>query len=222
MPKTFPIKLEVEEIALGVVLRKLSDMPGIARIDLDLGHGGEGAGKKRLEQAAEKMGGGGNGNKAQAVIKMLMGGQRHIGDICTLVGGNKSRGYGIASNLKKQGLTEAGDGSGMHRLTKKALDQIKRAMPVDASMVALPAPAVKRGPSGRASPGSGPILLRTVLDGGPVDPTALRKQLAEKGMSAKSISGVLERGRRKGLIKKNGTGYELTAKGLKIGAPANG
>ncbi len=27
--KTFPIRLEVEEIALGAVLRKLNEMPGI-------------------------------------------------------------------------------------------------------------------------------------------------------------------------------------------------
>ena len=50
MPKTFPIKLEVEEIALGTVLRKLHDMPGIVDLHLDLGHGGQGAGRKQLEE----------------------------------------------------------------------------------------------------------------------------------------------------------------------------
>ena len=39
MPKTFPIMIEVEEIALGPVLRRLNDMPGIAKLHLDLGHG---------------------------------------------------------------------------------------------------------------------------------------------------------------------------------------
>ena len=43
-------------------------------------------------------------------------------------------------------------------------------------------------------------------------------------MSPKSVSGVLDRAKRDGLIKKNGTGYELTAKGQKIemGAQTNG
>jgi hypothetical protein len=37
LPKTFPIKLSVEEFALGAVLRKLHHMAGVANIDLDLG-----------------------------------------------------------------------------------------------------------------------------------------------------------------------------------------
>jgi hypothetical protein len=45
MPKTFPIMIEVEEIALGPVLRKLNEMPGIAKLHLDLGRGGRGAGR---------------------------------------------------------------------------------------------------------------------------------------------------------------------------------
>ena len=56
MPKTFPILLEVEEIALGTVLRKLNEMPGIVKLDLNLGHGGEGAGKKQLVKAAANNG----------------------------------------------------------------------------------------------------------------------------------------------------------------------
>jgi Mn-dependent DtxR family transcriptional regulator len=36
------------------------------------------------------------------------------------------------------------------------------------------------------------------------------------GISPKGISGMLARAKRDGLIKKNGAGYELTAKGHKI------
>jgi len=43
--------------------------------------------------------------------------------------------------------------------------------------------------------------------------------MTEKGMSPKSISGVLDRARKGGIIKKNGAGYELTAKGMKIEVP---
>jgi hypothetical protein len=218
MPKTFPVKIEVEEIALGTVLRRLNEMPGIAKLHLDLGHGGQGAGKKELEHhAAAKRAA--NGDGQQAAIKLLLSGPKHIREISEAVGGAKSRAYGLMTQLRKQGLAEAASGKAMHQLTKKAMTQLGGARP------ALPAPEVKRGPAGRAAPGSGPIILRAALDAGPVSPTDLRKHLAGRGMSAKSISGVLDRGKKHGIIKKNGSDlYELTAKGQKIelGGVANG
>jgi hypothetical protein len=217
MPKTFPIMIEVEEIALGPVLRRLNDMPGIAKLHLDLGHGGQGAGKKQLEKhAAAKRGS--NGDSQQAAVKLLMSGPKHIREISEAVGGAKTRAYGLMTQLRKQGLAEAAPGKAMHQLTKKAMAQLRGARP------ALPAPEIKHGPAGRAAPGSGNIVLRAALDGGPLTPSDLRERLAKQGMSPKSASGVLERAKKGGLIKKNGTGYELTAKGQKIelGAPANG
>jgi predicted transcriptional regulator len=221
MPKTFPILLEVEEIALGPVLRRLHDMPGIAKLHLDLGHGGEGAGKKKLEHAAANQRNG-NGHGQQAAIKLLLSGPKHIREIMAAVGGNKSRAYGLMTQLRKQGLAEAAKGRAMHQLTKRAMQQLG----AGAVPPALPAPAaaLHRGPGGRASPGSGTVVLRAALDAGPLPSSDLRSQLATKGMSAKSVSGVLARAKKGGLIKKNGTGYELTAKGQKIemGAQANG
>lgn len=214
MPKTFPIKLEVEEIALGTVLRKLHDMPGIVDLHLDLGHGGQGAGRKELEKAASN----GNGGSAeQAIIKLLMEGPKYISELSRAIGGAKSRAYGAIHQLKKKGLTEPGVEKGQHQLTAQARAQIGGAL-------ALPAPApkpakVKHGPNGRAVPGSGNIVLRQLLNDGPKAPVELRHQMTSKGMSAKSISGVMDRARKAGLIKKNGTGYELTAKGLKIEVP---
>ncbi|RXG91605.1 hypothetical protein EAS62_24305 [Bradyrhizobium zhanjiangense] len=210
--------IEVEEIALGPVLRRLNEMPGIAKLHLDLGHGGQGAGKKQLErQAAAHRGS--NGEGQQHAIKLLMSGPKHIDEIGRVVGGKKTRAYGIMTQLRKQGLAESGQGRGMHQLTKKAQAQLGAAMP------ALPPPdKVARGPKGRASPGSGNMLLRKALDAGPVTPADLRAHLAGQGMSAKSVSGVLDRAKKSGLIKKNGVGYALTAKGQKIetGAAANG
>lgn len=224
MPKTFPILIDVEEIALGAVLRKLNDMPGIAKLHLDLGHGGQGAGKKQLEQQAATRNG--NGNAQQLAIKTLMGGPKHVGEIAEAVGGNKTRAYGALSVLRKQGLTEPGPGKATHQLTAKARAQLGGALKMgEAKLPALPAPDVKRGPAGRATPGSGPIVLRAALDAGPVGSSDLRRALAESGMSTKSISGILDRGKKRGLIKKNGADlYELTAKGMKIGlgASANG
>jgi len=37
MPKLFPIALEVEELAVGKVMRQLHNMQGVAKVALDLG-----------------------------------------------------------------------------------------------------------------------------------------------------------------------------------------
>lgn len=213
MPKTFPINIEVEEIALGSVLRKLNEMPGIVKIDLNLGHGGLGADRKRLEQhAGAKVQ---NGSREPIALKMLMEGPKHIREISAALGGAKSRAYGLMNSLSKKGLTKS-VGKGVHELTKRAAAQLGGAMKAVPALPA-PAPQVKHGPAGRASPGSGAIILRSVLHAGPAHPSDLRKQLAEKGMSTKSISGVLDRGKKNGIIKKNGSDlYELTSKGMKI------
>jgi DNA-binding PadR family transcriptional regulator len=210
MPKTFPIRLEVEEIALGPVLRKLNEMPGIAKLDLDLGHGGQGAGRKQLEQQAAAVRAQ-NGSREAIALKLLMQRPKHIQEISAAIGGKRTRAYGLMNQLQKKGLTKS-TGMGMHELTKKAASQLGGAMAVPA----LPAP-VKHGPSGRASPGSGPIILRAALDAGPVSSATLREHLTTNGMSPKGISGVLHRAREHGLVKRNGSGlYELTAKGHKI------
>ena len=218
MPKLFSIRLDVEEIALGGVLRRLNDIVGVARIHLDLDRGGEGAGRKELEKAAVEKGNDTGTNRQAAVVKFLMQGPKHIREITALLGGKATRAYGVMTGLRKQGLSEPGEGSGMHQLTQRAKAQL-------GAVPALPAPAtVKRGPGGRAAQGSGPIILRTALDAGPLSATDVYNKLVAGGMSRKGVSGVLVRARRDGLIKKNGQGYELTAKGQKIemGAQAHG
>ena len=221
MPKTFPIRLEVEEIALGPVLRRLNEMPGIVKLDLMLGRGGEGAGRKQLENAAVATRKG-NGSAQEKAMMALISGPKHIREIQQVVGGSKSRAYGAMTLLRKQGLAEAGQGPAMHQLTAKARAQLGSAAAPSAKF--LPAPAVKRGPAGRAAPGSGPILLRTALGAGPASASDLRAHLVTNGMSPKGVSGVLDRAKKAGLIKRNGQGYELTAKGAKIdtGAQAHG
>jgi Mn-dependent DtxR family transcriptional regulator len=222
MPKTFPIHLEVEEIALGTVLRKLNDMPGIAKIDLNLGHGGQGAGKEKLVQGAAQMRG---DNAEQAIVKLLVSqGEMHIQEIASTLGWAKQRAYGAMHQLRKKGITEAGSVKGTHRLTRKAAAHIHAAK-APAGTPALPAPAqVKHGPGGRAAPGSGNIVLKSILSEGPKTPAEVKVRAAELGVSPKSISGVIDRAKKGGFIKKNGAGYELTAKGLKIetGAAAHG
>ncbi|KYK50039.1 hypothetical protein A1D31_22265 [Bradyrhizobium liaoningense] len=215
MPKPFPVLVQIEEIALGTVLRKLHEMPGVISVDLQLGLGGQGAGKQLLEHAAQTK----RGNNEQTIVKLLLQGPKHINDITAAIGGKKSSFYTVTSKMKKQGLIERSEGKGTWQLTHKARTQL-------GDVKALPAPEIARGPAGRAVPGSGNSLLRSLLAEGAKPPRELRKQLGSKGMSPKSISGVLDRARKAGLIKKltNGTGYELTAKGQKIemGAQAHG
>jgi Mn-dependent DtxR family transcriptional regulator len=195
------------------VLRKLNDMPGIAKLHLDLERGGEGAGREKLESAVAP-----RGNNAQEIIKMLMGGPKHLNEMMAKLGGKKGSFYTATSKLAKDGLLERGTSKGVWQLTAKAKGQLGRVTP------ALPAPAITHGPKGRATPGSANIMLRTVLADGALSPADVRTRAAGMGVSPKGISGMLARAKRDGLIKKNGSGYELTAKGQKIeiGASANG
>ncbi|MBR0879601.1 MULTISPECIES: helix-turn-helix domain-containing protein [Bradyrhizobium] len=159
-----------------------------------------------------------NGETARAqVVAMLMTGPKTIGELGAAIGGAKSRVYGTVNYLLKKKLAKSA-GKGVWQVTDKAMAEVNPQQP---HVPALPAPAVvKRGPAGRAAPGSGNIVLRAALEAGPVRPSDLRARMASKGMSPKSISGVLERAKRDGLVKKNGSGYALTAKGQKIEQPA--
>lgn len=216
MPKTFPIKLEVEEIALGSVLRRLNEMAGIAKIDLDLGHGG----RKPLADGRAKNG---NGETLQAqLVAMLITGPKSVEEMSAAIGGKKARIYGAMHALKSRKAVRT-NGKGVYHLSDKAMAELSGTMP-QAQTIAPRAPAlpppVKRGPKGRAVPGSGPIVLKGALINGPLPSSDLRASLANKGMSSKSISGVLDRAKRDRLVKLNGDkAYELTAKGQKIALP---
>jgi DNA-binding HxlR family transcriptional regulator len=212
MPKSFNIRLEVEEIGLGVVLHKLNEMPFVIRLHLDLERGGEGAGRKQLEDAAKAARGDAGEPVSTRILKLLMDGPKSVKELRQAIGGPSSRVYGATHHLRKQGLIEAGDGFGMHRLTHKAQAELGlvKALPAPSS------PPIKHGPKGRAVKGSGNIVLKAILSDGPKSPSDLRALAGERGVSERSMSGVLNRAKRDGLIKKNGAGYVLTAKGEKI------
>lgn len=211
MPKLIPLLLNVEEIAFGTVLLKIHDMPGVTDYTIPLGAGGEGAGRKRLEQAA-RAAPGNPSERTRAVVALLATGPKHIQEISQAIGGKRSRAYGVMTGLRKNGIAE-GVGGAMWQLTAKA-----RAHIADAP-AALPAPA-KKTPSGRALTGAGPILLREVLAAGPKPPGELRAELRAKGMRPNSINGVLMRAKRDGIVRNNGAGYALTAKGAKLNSEA--
>jgi predicted transcriptional regulator len=200
MLKTIPIRLEVEVDAFGVVLLRLHEMRGIAKLDLELGHGGT--------KPATKSNG--SGELQSQVIAALIRGQRTVAQLIAATGLDKKRIYGVVHNLKQKNFVKTA-GIGTYVLTEKAKQGLK---------VEKPAPAAK-SPSGRAKQGSGAAILVACLSHqGPSKPVAIAQYFAKAGgPSPKSISGVIERAKRDKLITKEADGYALTAKGREL---ANG
>jgi hypothetical protein len=193
MAKTFSVRLEIEEVALGTVLRKLHDMPGIAKLDLDFGEGGKGAGREKLQQQAAVL----NTPPVEAVLKALANGPLRSRDLIKATGMKDHRVYYAIGKL----------GDAVRRNADGALEL---------AALALPAPTVKRRSDGRATPGRGPEILRASLASSdtPLSFADLRNSLKANGMSGKSVNGVLDRAKRDGIIKKTKDGYTLTAKAM--------
>jgi hypothetical protein len=216
MSKLFPIILQVEEIAVGSVLRKLNEMPGVAKIDLNLGHGGEGAGKKALTEASSAIAAKGTIEKAIANL-LLSRGAMALKDITATLRANNSTVHNALTRMRKKGLTES-YGRGIHRLTLTSRNIPEHGL---APPLALPAPGsrpvLKRvGKSHRVARGSGPILIKTALAAGPLGWAALRDKIEGGGLTHTSAGGAIGRAKRAGLIRKNGAGFVLTPKGQKI------
>jgi hypothetical protein len=197
MPKTFPIKLEVEEIALGAVLHKLNEMQGIAKIDLNLGRGGT----KPLPAQHSN----GGGDLQQGVLAALERGPQDIRQLVATSGIDKKQVYGAVHNLKNKGMIKSVH-KGVYELV--------------AFVAAKALPAPRKTPSGRAPSGVGRTALLALLKETPGIKTGqIAAALLHHGVSKNSVSGVMDRARRDGVIKKTGDGYVLTAKGTEA---ANG
>jgi hypothetical protein len=195
--KTFPVMLEVEEIALGAVLRKLHDMPGVVKLDLIFGEGGKGAGRDKLQQEAAAL----NVSPEEAILKALAAGPMKSRDLIRATG---MRDHRIYYAIGKLGASIIRNSNGEFQL----------------ATLALPAPTVaKFGRGGRATPGSAAAVMRVALRtaGGPVKPKDLRSILTGHGISPKSVHGVLERAKRDGVIKDTKDGIMLTAKAERNG-----
>lgn len=201
MPKTFPIRLEVEEVALGTVIRKLNDMAGIAKIDLDLGIGGGKPAKSQQQQQTEP-----NDrrktNSQTKVLAFLMDGPKSVAETIAMIGSNKTT-YGAMHNLRVKKLIKSTGEKNVYQLTEKAKAGLKGEKPKPA----------KKTKSGRMAPGNGRTILFDILQANPLTRTALLTQLTDNGVLKRSAEGVLHRARRDKLIKKNAADqYELTNK----------
>lgn len=204
MAKPFELKLYIEEIALGSVIRKLREMPGVAKIDFDLGESVGGAERKQLQNAAAASS---VEARHQAILQILAHGPAKLSNMARDLGIPGKAVTNSVAALKKAGAVVSA-GHGLYQLRSAAKASKK----------------IKRGPKGRAAPGTGPALLREALQGGaPMKTPQIRETLAKQGMSPKAVDGVIQRGKRDGIIRHGDEGYALTAKGEKMnGATPNG
>jgi biotin operon repressor len=201
VPKLFPIKLEVEEIALGAVLRKLHETAGVIKINLDLDGGPQQP----------------NGRATEMILAILTKGPASRDDIAMATGISRTRLYAAIATLKQKHLIKA-IGKHAYALSDKAARELGGEQP-QGKPLALPAP--KRKDQKRASPGVARTTLLVLLVKSPgLRTMQIREALSQHGMSPKSISGIIERGKTDAVIKKNGEGWELTAKGQKLASAA--
>jgi hypothetical protein len=168
-------------------------------------------------------------NIEQTVVQLFAkhhGGPLVIDAIKEEIGGSKTRAYGAIHNLKKKGILVL-IGKGEYKFSAKAMHMMQKGASPEATAapLALPKPhshakgngktKIVKTASGRAKQGAGPAALRELLsEKGSMKPIDIKQALDSKGVSSKSVSGILDRGRRDGMIKKLASGeYELTARG---------
>lgn len=213
MANLFPIRIEVEETAVGGVLRMLKRHPGIARVHLDL----------ELDDKKVPRSNGTNGHGGvrrgidippvnSVIIAELMTGQKNLAYLKEKVveaGGHEKSVSSALYTLQKRGLTESA-GVGLHRLTPKALEELQHKAPAPAESLQLPAPA----PAARAKREQGKTIdfvLQSVRDG--LTRSEMRKAGEEKHFTERMIDGAITRLKDKEQIMAAGTEqgvYKLT------------
>jgi hypothetical protein len=203
MAKPFPVRLEVEELLLGPVLRKLHVIPGVTKVDVGMdGEGGHGGDRQKLEQQVAKL----REKPHEAIVKLLAQGPMKGSAIKQALKITDGKLYYAISALQS---VVRRNGKGEFYLAEKTPKLIV---------------ATKRGPTGRASPGQGNITLAAILSsaGGPIKATQLKNDLGSHGMSVKSASGILQRAKEIGIVRSTAAGYVLTAKGSKLNGATHG
>src|SRR6185295_11998196 len=126
----FPILIQVEESAVGRVLRLLNGYPGIAKMDLNL----DGVPKKQgHKNGADAPNGNAKNHHVPRAVDVIVGelrsGQKnlsHLKAAYEAVGGKGSSLSSALYMMQKNGITESA-GSGIHKLTDKALAELNAA-----------------------------------------------------------------------------------------------
>jgi len=202
MATLIPLMLEVEPHALGGVLLKLKDLPGV-KIHLDL----DGAGPRPAKRIAKSVSRG-NGHHPRTkknpdapsgktiIITELMSGQKNLDHLKAKFAEHNLSSGNVSSTLHvltQKGITEH-IGSGLYRLSEKALKEFQQEAPPPSEALQLPAPVapkVKRGDSI-------PFVLKGIAEG----KTRLEMRRAGEplGLTERMIDGALTRLKAKKLI----------------------
>lgn len=215
MAKPYEIRLRVEEIALGSVLRKLHEMPGVVDVDLNLGEGGTGAGAKKLAEAAASLRA--DTNPGRIAELLLRVGPMHRHDIKQALG-NIADGtlYTALGKMVKSGQLEK-IRQGVYKATEGL--QVLAGAPK-----ALPAPRQSGNPTNapaptgtRAKRGVGIAALLQMVVGQPIARSEVTAQMKATGMTSRAVAGVIHRAEKAKLAKRdkaNGT-VVITERGRK-------
>lgn len=130
MPKLFSVHIQVEEVALGRIMRLLNQTPGVAKFDLELAHKANGHAKpahasKGVPRKTYEV----TGRDFMAKIFAKTKRPLKLADLRNAFDKDGRSPKSIASvvhRLKNEGLVEARNGEG-YMATKKLRDRARRA-----------------------------------------------------------------------------------------------
>lgn len=218
----FPILIDVEESAVGRVLRLLNKTPGIANFHLNFDNIGKpGRANGKLPPGPANSPDPNRIPQRRIVIAELMSGPKNLEHLKTKVAEHGHRPDSVNSTLntlRKAGITESG-GTGLHKLTESAMEEIKRqqavAQPAPSPAGALAPPPSKRKPKSRGGPSATAIILRAMVAAeGRGTRKDLKTEITAQGFQGVGIDAALHALRKGKLIKASEPGvYDLTAKG---------
>lgn len=207
MAKPFEIILKVEEIALGSVLRKLHETPGIIDIGMEMGLGGTGPGAGKLAAAAAAN----SKTVTERIVELLNASTEpmQVDDLAARLSGVKRS----SINTTLYSLVKS---KVVQRVAKQTYVITRR----------LPAPAAAAAPltiprgAKRAERGAViPVMLSILAEApdGVLAGSELNDRIEAAGGSRKSMTNMLARAIKAKLIKRTGNGnkrtVQLTEKG---------
>ncbi len=219
----FPIMLEVEETAVGTVLRHLKDMAGIAKLHLDLDNVAKKKGAPRTappnpKQAKEAK----TEHRPRAkdvLIAALMSGPQTADQLRHAIAKhhfNISSMYPTIGELKAKGVVEMVT-PGTYQLTAAALAQLDKPEPSQLAPPVRNGAEVKRQPMGAGQAFIVKVIRETTET---TDGIITRTQLVEictaAGMTERAVDGTITRMKQAKLISTpEPAHYKLTAKAAK-------
>jgi hypothetical protein len=219
MAKLMTIVIKVEPPALGPVLIKLKEMPGIAEFHFDINDSKAG---EPLDKPLARV--------EEVATALLIKGPVSINELMLALAkaghkGTRAQASQSMHILKKKGIAK-GVEKGVMEMTAKARKSITGHEDTAIRLLPKPKAAQTNGkhPPKRKPPGTGQIVLLQILnEQGQLKKHQIADALVPHGMSRKSVEGVTYRARTAGLVKSDGAGlYELTAKGKQTAEQANG